>query len=52
LLAEMLTAYYGRDSDVYSIAASTESPPAPLDNSAPPANAQSHIAVSPNDPAL
>jgi glycosyltransferase involved in cell wall biosynthesis len=52
LLAEMLTAYYGRDSDVYSIAASTESPTAPLDNSALPANDPNHPAVSPNDPAL
>jgi dolichol-phosphate mannosyltransferase len=51
LLAEMLTAYYGRDSDVYSIAASTDS------TLATPANdtnrtAASANAVSPNDPAL
>lgn len=52
LLAEMLTAYYGRDSDVYSIAAATETPLAPQTNSTPPANATSHTAASPNDPAL
>ncbi len=46
LLAEMLTAYYGRDSDVYSIAASTES------SLTKPANELNHAAVSPNDPAL
>jgi glycosyltransferase involved in cell wall biosynthesis len=46
LLAEMLTAYYGRDSDVYSIAATTDS------TLATPANAPNHTAASPNDPAL